>query len=83
MLVETGKSTFCLSLDTGKQSGTFRLLSTDCVVPENTVSKRSQKTYCFSYWQAVKPSVVGYLGSVRLHFLETIALLETAGHKRL
>ena len=27
MLVETGKNTFCLSLDTGKQSGTFRPLT--------------------------------------------------------
>ena len=27
MLVETGKKIFCLSLDTGKQSGTFRPLS--------------------------------------------------------
>ena len=26
MLVETGKKIFCLSLDTGKQSGTFRPL---------------------------------------------------------
>ena len=26
MLLETGKNTFCLSLDTGKQSGTFRPL---------------------------------------------------------
>ena len=26
MLVETGKNTFCLSLDTGKQSGTFQPL---------------------------------------------------------
>ena len=33
MLVETGKNTFCLSLDTGKQSGTFR--------PLNTISKIS------------------------------------------
>ena len=27
MLVETGKKIFCLSLDTGKQSGTFRPLA--------------------------------------------------------
>ena len=33
MLVETGKKIFCLSLDTGKQSGTFRPLSEDM---ENT-----------------------------------------------
>ena len=32
MLVETGKKIFCLSLDTGKQSGTFRPLSAECTV---------------------------------------------------
>ena len=39
MLVETGKKIFCLSLDTGKQSGTFRplighLLSSEGVKPD-------------------------------------------------
>ena len=40
MLVETGKKIFCLSLDTGKQSGTFRALN----CPPGSVAALSTQT---------------------------------------
>ena len=41
MLVETGKKIFCLSLNTGKQSGTFRPLG--IVLREPVVGKKRDK----------------------------------------